>query len=149
MRVRDVMTGEVISTTTETPFENVLWPRVVSMSARDALVDAARKMREFDVGTVLVYDGDALIGIITERDLLRAYVDGASLDSTAVVDYMASSPRTVAVGTEVGDAASLMLQSAARHLAVVDGEHVVGIVSVRDLMAFFAGRPLLFRAAGA
>jgi CBS domain-containing protein len=128
--------------------EQVLWPRVVAVSSEDALVDAAWKMREYEVGCVLIMNGATLEGVVTERDLLRAYVDGASLIRTPVVDYMTRRPHTIEAGTEVTDAAALMLRIAARHLPVTKAGRVIGMVSSRDLLAVLAGRPMLFRAVG-
>ena len=129
--------------------EQVLWPRIVAISPGDALIDAAWKMRENEISCVLVMSGKELDGIVTERDLLRAYVDGASLTSTPVIDYMTRHPRTIEAGTEVTEAAALMMRTATRHLPVVKAGRLIGMVSSRDLLAVLAGRPMLFRAAGA
>lgn len=129
--------------------EQVLWPRIVAISPEDALIDAAWKMREHEVSCALVMSGNDLDGIVTERDLLRAYVDGASLTLTPVIDYMTRRPRTIEAGTEVTDAAALMLRIAARHLPVTKAGRVVGMVSSRDLLAVLAGRPMLFRSESA
>ena len=129
--------------------EQVLWPRVVAISPEDALIDAAWKMREYEIGCVLVMRDSDVEGIVTERDLLRAYIDGASLTLTPVTDYMTRHPRTIEAGTEVTDAAALMLRIAARHLPVTTAGRVIGMVSSRDLLAVLSGRPMLFRAVGA
>jgi CBS domain-containing protein len=129
--------------------EQVLWPRIVAISPEDTLIDAAWKMREYEVSCVLVMSDKDLDGIVTERDLLRAYVDGASLALTPVIDYMTRRPRTIEAGTEVTDAAALMLRIAARHLPVTKAGRVVGMVSSRDLLAVLAGRPMLFRSESA
>ena len=128
--------------------EQVLWPRIVAISPEDKLIDAAWKMREYEIGCVLVMrDGD-IEAIVTERDLLRAYVDGASLVLTPVTDYMTRRPRTIEAGTEVTEAAALMLRIAARHLPVTKAGRVIGMVSSTDLLAVLSGRPKLFRAVG-
>jgi CBS domain-containing protein len=128
--------------------EQVLWPRVVSITPEDRLIDAAWKMREFEIGSVLVMHDKDVEGIVTERDLLRAYVDGASLALTPVVDYMTQRPRMIEAGTEVTEAAALMLRIAARHLPVTKAGRVIGMVSSRDLLAVLSGRPQLFRVVG-
>ena len=128
--------------------EQVLWPRVVAITPEDRLIDAAWKMREYEIGCVLVMHEKDVEGIVTERDLLRAYVDGASLVLTPVTDYMTRRPRMIEAGTEVTEAAALMLRIAARHLPVTKAGRVVGMVSSRDLLAVLSGRPKLFRAVG-
>jgi CBS domain-containing protein len=119
--------------------EQVYWPWVVSISTKDGLVDAAWKMREFDTGAVVVLAGDGrLVGIVTERDLLRAYVDGADLRQTPVLDYMTASPQTISIGTDVVEAACLFKRIGARHLPVMAGDLVAGMLSARDLLGVIA-----------
>jgi CBS domain-containing protein len=97
-----------------------------------SLLAAARAMHERRVGAVVVLDDGRLVGILTERDVLRAVatdrIDGA------VGDSMTHAPDTVEQDESSGHAASLMIHGGFRHLPVVDGEAVVGIVSIRDLM---------------
>lgn len=97
-----------------------------------SLADAARQMHERRVGAVVVLDGDHLVGILTERDVLRA-VATDMIDGT-VRDSMTHAPDTVEAGDTTGHAAALMIHGGFRHLPVVDGDVVVGIVSIRDLM---------------
>lgn len=96
------------------------------------LADAARQMHARRVGAVVVLDAGRLVGILTERDVLRA-VATDRLEGD-VREAMTHAPDTVEAGDTTGHAAALMIHGGFRHLPVVDGEAVVGIVSIRDLM---------------
>jgi CBS domain-containing protein len=94
---------------------------------------AARVMASRRVGSVLVYDGERLAGILTERDILGAVAEGRL--AASVGDEMTPHPETIAPEEDAQQAAVLMLHGGFRHLPVVDGPEVVGIVSMRDLVA--------------
>jgi CBS domain-containing protein len=98
-----------------------------------SLQEAARQMDERHVGAALVLDGDALRGIVTERDVLRAVAAGP-IEGVFVADCMTHDPETIDASETTGLAASLMIHGGFRHLPVLDGARVVGIVSIRDLM---------------
>src|SRR3954447_13941949 len=97
------------------------------------LTEVARRMVAKDVGAVLVFDGGRLAGILTERDVLRAVADGIGAD-TRVRDRMTANPETLDAGDSTEHAAVLMIHGGFRHLPVVDGGEVVGVLSIRDLM---------------
>jgi CBS domain-containing protein len=105
---------------------------LLTASADDALTEAARRMAERRVGAILVTDGTELTGIMTERDVLRA-VGKASIDGT-VGDWMTRHPDTAPQSATIGQAAAMMLHGGYRHVPIVDGDHLVGIVSIRDLL---------------
>jgi CBS domain-containing protein len=98
-----------------------------------SLQEAARQMDERHVGAALVLEGDALRGIVTERDVLRA-VAGGPIEGVFVADWMTPHPETIDASETTRLAASLMIHGGFRHLPVLEGERVVGIVSIRDLM---------------
>jgi CBS domain-containing protein len=98
-----------------------------------SLQEAARQMDARHVGAALVLDGDALRGIVTERDVLRAVAAGP-IEGVFVADCMTHDPETIDASETTGLAASLMIHGGFRHLPVLDGARVVGIVSIRDLM---------------
>ena len=98
-----------------------------------SLQEAARQMDERHVGAALVLEGGALRGIVTERDMLRAVAAGP-IEGVSVADCMTHHPETIDASETTGLAASLMIHGGFRHLPVLDGERVVGIVSIRDLM---------------
>jgi CBS domain-containing protein len=117
----------------------VMTEATVSDSAQDTLAEAARKMWEQQTGSLLVVDdGSELIGIITERDILRAVATGVSLDTATVAEVMTKDLTTVGPGTSLREAAKLMATLWVRHLPVMDGGRVVGIVSQRDLAGVLA-----------
>ncbi len=99
----------------------------------EPIAEAAKHMVARGVGAVLVMDGDRLEGILTERDILKAVAAGLS-ESARVRDWMTTSPETIEASDETGHAAALMIHGGFRHLPVLDGGTVVGIVSIRDLM---------------
>jgi CBS domain-containing protein len=110
----------------------VMSANLLTASADDALTEAARRMAERRVGAILVTDGTVLTGIMTERDVLRA-VGKASIDGT-VGDWMTRHPDTAPQSATIGQAAAMMLHGGYRHVPIVDGDHLVGIVSIRDLL---------------
>ena len=104
----------------------------------DTVAEAARKMWKQQTGSLLVMDGDDLVGIITERDVLKATATGTRMD-TSIAEVMSKDLVTVGPGTSLREAAKLMAERWIRHLPVVDGGKVVGIISQRDLVGVLAG----------
>ncbi|MDQ3932515.1 MAG: CBS domain-containing protein [Actinomycetota bacterium] len=95
---------------------------------------AARCMHERGVGSVVVLEHEELVGILTERDLLRAAADSADLDGTTVSESMTREVVTVAPDWEVYEAAAEMAARHIRHLVVTEGRRVRGVLSIRDLL---------------
>ncbi len=107
-------------------------PRTVEIGA--SLVDAAREMRDGDIGNVIVTDGGRVAGIVTDRDIVvRAIAEGRELQSTTVGDVCSSGPRTLEPEESVEVAAQTMDEKSIRRLPVVRGEELVGVVSLGDL----------------
>jgi CBS domain-containing protein len=106
---------------------------LLTSSADERIVDAARKMADRGVGAVVVLEGGALAGILTERDILRAVAAGLTEEAT-VGERMTRHPETVESSESTDQAAALMIHGGFRHLPVVDGGDVKGILSIRDLM---------------
>jgi CBS domain-containing protein len=104
----------------------------------DSLEAAARKMWEQQTGSLLVLDGEDLVGIVTERDILRAVGTEMSLD-TPLSAVMSKDLISVDPGTSLRDAARVMTEKWIRHLPVLEGGKLVGIVSQRDLAGVLAG----------
>lgn len=101
--------------------------------------EAATLMGERRVGSVLVVEGDRLIGILTERDIVRALSNVHDAPSRPVVEWMTKDPTTVGPDAEVRDALRTMVDGGFRHLPVAEGERVVGMLSMRDVAGSMAG----------
>lgn len=99
------------------------------------VIEAIRLMADKSVGAVLVMRGERLLGIVSERDYARKVVlrERASA-TTPVVDIMSAPVLTVAPGDSVAHCMQLMTERRFRHLPVVEGGHVVGVVSIGDLV---------------
>jgi CBS domain-containing protein len=99
------------------------------------VIDAVRIMAENHVGALLVLQGDKLEGIISERDYARKVVlKGRSSSDTPVRDIMTAPVVTVAPHASVNDAMRIMTEQRIRHLPVVSGVKVLGVVSIGDLV---------------
>jgi CBS domain-containing protein len=106
---------------------------VLSVLQDTTLAAAAQRMSGGRVGAVVVLDGTRLAGILTERDVLRAVGEGR-VEGSTVADWMTGDPETIEPSETTDMAATLMIHGGFRHLPVVEGGNVIGIVSIRDLM---------------
>ena len=107
-------------------------PRTVEPSA--TLTEAARAMRDDDVGAVLVVDGGTLAGIVTDRDIaVRAVADGADPESTRVSDVCSTDVATLTVDQTVDDAIRLVRERDVRRIPVLQDGRPAGIVTIGDL----------------
>ncbi len=97
------------------------------------LAAAASVMSQRRIGSVLVVEGGRLVGIFTERDIVRAVSQDVMAMHEPVSDWMTRDPLTVAPDTSVEQARELMLEHHFRHLPVTRGEELLGIISMRDL----------------
>jgi len=105
----------------------------------DTLVEAARKMWEQQTGSLLVLDGSDLVGILTERDILKAVATGTALEDTRISQVMSKDLISVGPGTSLREAAKIMADRWIRHLPVLDEGRLVGVLSQRDLAGVLAG----------
>jgi CBS domain-containing protein len=110
------------------------------------VAEACRLMAAAEVGSVLVSDGADLLGILTERDVLRLVADGRNPEGEPVRAHMTSRLVVVAPDAPAAEVAELMNERRIRHLPVVEGGTPVGIVSLRD---FFVMSGAVLRAQGA
>ncbi len=116
-------------------------PSVRTLMSRDVLavesgvsiVEVAQRMVSRNIGAVLVVDDGRLVGIMTERDLMRAIARGA-LDRAVVRECMTKNPETIEPDATTEYAAVLMIHGGFRHLPVTEGDEVVGMLSIRDLI---------------
>jgi CBS domain-containing protein len=112
---------------------------VLEVAPEDTLGQAAEAMVERGVGSAVVSDFGRLIGILTERDLLRAVAGRVHSSEARVREWMTAEPVTASESTELKEAAQTMLEQGFRHLPVVDGDRAVGIVSIRDVVEWTVG----------
>jgi CBS domain-containing protein len=106
---------------------------LLSVEPGETITQVAQRMVERNVGAVLVLDAGRPVGIMTERDLMRAVARGLHGDAV-VAEYMTTDPETIEPDDTTQHAAVLMIHGGFRHLPVVEGDDVVGILSIRDLM---------------
>lgn len=119
MMLRDVMTKDVLTTTPDA-----------------SVAGAAKAMADRKIGSACVVDGGELKGIITERDVLRAAASGNDLTKETVATWMTADPITIGPDEVPSEVASVMRERNFRHVPIVEGDDLVGIVSLRDLWGF-------------
>jgi CBS domain-containing protein len=107
---------------------------VVSVAPEDTLGEAAERMVEDGVGSAVVLDSGRLIGILTERDLLRAVAGRVHTSEARVRSWMTADPLTATEAMSADEAMRTMLEQGFRHLPVVEGGRTIGVVSLRELM---------------
>lgn len=106
----------------------------VTLPASSSLVEAARQMKQQDIGDVLVVDGDTVRGIVTDRDIVvRAIAEGRDPNGTSLRDVCSDQVVSLSPDDTVESAVRLMRERAVRRLPVVEGGRAVGIVSIGDL----------------
>ena len=119
MRVRDLPPG-----------------RLHTVSPQTRLSEVAREMRLEDSDSLAVMSGERLVGIITERDLVRAIADGINPKQATAEVVMTPGPATISADEDVSVVAMKMMSLGIRHLPVVDaGGRPIGLLSARNLVA--------------
>jgi len=117
VKVRDIMTRDLVTVRPAT-----------------RVTEAAQLMRDANIGDVLVTEGDQLLGILTDRDIVvRADAQAVDGRQAPVGDFMTQSPTVVSADASVEDAANLMAQQQIRRLPVEDRGHLAGIISLGDV----------------
>ncbi|MDQ6721615.1 MAG: CBS domain-containing protein [Candidatus Dormibacteraeota bacterium] len=110
--------------------------RLLSVEPDANLADVARRMRLDDCDSVAVMADDRLLGILTERDLVRAIADGVDPKKARADVFMSADPATVSADEDVSVVAVKMMALGIRHLPVVDDHGApIGLLSSRDLVA--------------
>ncbi|ALV07899.1 CBS domain-containing protein [Roseateles depolymerans] len=110
-------------------------PSVWRISPEATVFDALHLLAEHDVGALLVMENDRLLGIFSERDYTRKIaLQGRDSRHTLVSEVMTPNVLVVKPTTEMRDCMSLMSQRKIRHLPVMEGDQVIGMLSIRDLM---------------
>jgi Predicted signal-transduction protein containing cAMP-binding and CBS domains len=126
--------------------ESVYHPAVACLGPDASLSEAASLMRAGEFGSMAIYEGDRLAGILTETDLVRAVADHRDLASTTVSEYMSLDPVTAGLDEDSMEVAERMVRNGFRHLPVVEKGRLIGMVSARDLLQVEAWPPARHRA---
>ena len=119
---------------------DVMSLRVVKVSPDDPVRLAIARMLEENVGSVAVSVGERLVGIFTERDVLRLAGEGPEFAEVKVGDVMTRRLVTISPDDDVLAAARLMSERRIRHLPVVQGENLLGILGIREVMRMLVER---------
>jgi CBS domain-containing protein len=129
-------------TSSRAVLQDLMTTRVAATTLDTSVAAAAAGMVEANVGSTVVMQGTFLAGILTERDVLKAAASGVDLSASKVSEWMTPDPQSASPDTPVEEAAQIMLLNGFRHLPVVDGRTVCGVVSLRDLFSARIRRPL-------
>jgi len=109
--------------------------RLYSVNANHTVLDAARYMMEHSIGAVPVLRDGNLTGILSERDIMnRVVAVGRTPGTTAVSEVMTANPRAVAADESIEECLFIMREFGFRHLPIVDGKELKGVVSLRDVL---------------
>jgi CBS domain-containing protein len=114
--------------------KEIMTSDVFTIERNATVADVARSMLKGRVGSAIVMNGSFVTGIFTERDVVRAAASGKDLTASKVADWMTSDPVTVDGGMDAEEAAEIMMSNGFRHLPVLEGQTLVGIVSLRDVL---------------
>ena len=107
----------------------------VTAPADTTVSEAARIMKQHNIGAIMVVENDRLVGVFTERDgLFRVLAAGLNGDTTALASVMTRNPQTIAADANFTHALQMMHAGRYRHLPVIDDGRVIGVVSVRDAL---------------
>ena len=118
----------------------VMQVQVVSVGPDQTAADAIRRMLDAGIGSVVVVEDTTLVGIFTERDVLRLAGSGVDFEHVPLRAAMTRDPLTISVDDGILEAAQLMGERRLRHLPVVQDGNLVGMVSIRDVLGFLAER---------
>jgi CBS domain-containing protein len=123
-----------------TTLEAIMTREVFVTPPGASVSDVAGSMLRARFGSAIVMEGSMLLGIFTERDVLRAAASGSDLGSSRVSDWMTADPVTAEPGMDTDEAIELMMSNGFRHLPVLDGARLIGVVSLRDIVRSQIGR---------
>lgn len=119
---------------------DVMNVRLVNVAPDVEVGAAARHMLDEGVGSVAVCETTKLVGILTERDVLRLFAQGAATPAVKVADVMTTELITVSADTDILDVARVMGRHHIRHVPVLEGDNLLGMVGVREVVDVLAER---------
>jgi CBS domain-containing protein len=109
---------------------------LISVSPDTGIRDAISKMAEKSAGTALVMDGNKLVGIFSERDVIRKVYLQDKCSKTKVSEIMSTKLTTVKADTTLESCMEMMTEKRIRHLPVMSGDQVIGVISIGDIVKF-------------
>jgi len=113
--------------------------RLYAVDANRSVLEAARYMMEHNIGAVPILREGGLAGILSERDIMnRVVAVGRTPGTTAVSEVMTANPRAVAADETIEECLFIMREFGFRHLPILDGKELKGIVSLRDVLMHHA-----------
>jgi citrate synthase len=121
---------------------DVMSAPVLTAEAGDSLAEVSERMVGEQVGSVIIVEGRSPVGILTERDLLRFAASGRAAADALVRDWMTAEPDTVGPDVDVAEAYAQLADKGYRHFPVVEGDELVGVVSLRDLLSVASIQPV-------
>ncbi|MBP2032435.1 CBS domain-containing protein [Clostridium algifaecis] len=114
--------------------KDIMTKSVVSLNVNDSIERAAELMREYNIGSVPVCDGNKIIGIITDRDIaIRSSAEGQNSKTKVVREVMSSNPVTGSADMDASEASRIMSERQIRRLPIIENGNLVGVVSLGDL----------------
>lgn len=114
--------------------QDIMTTEVIAVDLTTSVRDAAIKMAETDVGSVIVNDKNALVGIITDRDItIRGVADYSDLDKVNCEDIMSSNVVTATPDTDMEKVINLMSDNQIKRIPIVEKNAVIGLISLRDI----------------
>lgn len=114
--------------------KDIMTKDVATLHAEDTVQEAAHLMKQYNIGSVPVCNGEEIIGIITDRDIaVRSVAEGENFKNQKVREIMTSNPVIVNQEMDIHDAARIMSERQIRRLPVVDKKNIVGIISLGDI----------------
>lgn len=118
----------------------VMRTKLVTARPDEPAADAIRRMLSSGIGSVIVIEDNAPVGMFTERDVLRLAGEGTDFEAIPVRRAMTGRPLTIAAHDDILSASQMMAERKLRHLPVTEDGNLVGIVSMRDVLAYLAER---------
>jgi|GraSoiStandDraft_5_1057265.scaffolds.fasta_scaffold432037_1 CBS domain-containing protein len=118
----------------------VMRTKLVTARPDETAADAIRRMLQSGIGSVIVIEDNAPVGMFTERDVLKLAGEGTDFESIPVRRAMTARPLTIAADDDILAASQMMAERKLRHLPVTEDGNLVGIVSMRDVLAYLAER---------
>ena len=121
----------------DAPVRTYLTNDVVAIDRTSTIRDAATAIAEASVGVLVLGDPDDVVALVSERDIVRAVAEGLDLDLTSARDIGSTHLIWIDADDSIADAAEEMMEDYVRHVLVRDGERMIGVLSIRDVVAAY------------